>query len=1458
MQMQTPHGSPDSLRQFLQLSKKFYQLHTPKDFGYEDCDGLQYVGSVHNFGAEILLESRKLRMRKPPIPIIRPSEYFSYYFDIAYADFINTYRQPNMLMGCVKSDTMLSNHTYQLVFNDCEECNANRAEAYSDQNVHVSKFYKTTTNPILMIDDEPHPIFCNIDDVTWYFAVNDATNDMYTIEQDPLHSWKYTVTTIDMKSHVGWPFVWLCVSEMNMYPPIEWPLLDPLINNIDMRNRPLLEYGTDGNDITHLYPLTYGYPAPSGTSPLDENYPNQKYVDQLVGKDRDRFWYLKAFGYFLPNKPTGEPDERNFDVKITKIQYIHCDTESYTDGPNIIHSIVYESDFAKISLADGQPWIFRTPQEGDYDYDGVTYNNPMVACIPLQHFATNTTTEENPNPILIPAFDIQFSDGYYHKFETEINQMRAGIHLDQSPMSMKHTVDKHDSVVYNLTDFYGIPFYYASDGIYRSQMGYDTPRAHMELYAIRDDANEKNKNTYAEDLQTAAILLDVGVPVNKLYDIPSSAKAVVYYNLTKDHTYSTNKSNITSDMNMLTTIGYVNDNMFADKGDKSNPRYENAKPFVYHGNGRFSLGWNHMTSSNYGRCYLLSNDPMTYENNATSRNAKAPRTAARICDIPTSFTQLQNISGTSPTLVIDKNYVRQKASYNVNQCTRLWNGFVSHWVKGPSSLTNNWIFHDDTNLSTLRTFCQDKQWLTQHFGEINGGNDYIVDKININSMTISILNPGEDYVPGDEVGFNIGGRFLRFEIATVNNGGIASYQNLSINDSIPDQTGTLISLSIPLANFDDIVTTYQLSTLSGTGHDGSIKIIIDEVAWNRYKSRQLFDQEDIDKNQWYYELTYVTSGQTEPPGWNQWYYNTYTQSGEYPNYIYTQVPESDPPPTWEPYTYYTKERVQKRTILPRPSGGGLYAFLRYPNINGINVIGYDNELEDWDLSTMTQISGELERGDPYYDDTSTKEQRTLLNTFLYNNLINQNFEQDDILSGIKNGSKTISVHAKEMSYEPDEGITREALMNGDDLHQLVNDTGMNAWNAYIGIVPSTTDNTKFYTITWLFDMNASHIVDGNNQNLLFPARSDGIHVNDYDNSWSSIKFNKRNGMLIPFMYDILHKTFDTYVEHGGTLKLTNQSDMRLSELLPMNTAQYPSDAQMLHSGSAANFNIYQFKHLYLDELNTLRDDLYQYNGDQLYQMAIEMFGDQPSILTEFYSYETTEYASNTLYTVDKLLTQHLTTVDYEMQHVYAIDTMLIDTTSNEMYRALKPFVSANVDNDLRRSLMRDVYLGNLEYVSMKPVYPDDKLYRTIRAFTSTTIDEDLENGNIVYVGLSSKVSDIINYMMENDPYLNPLKYSGEDTLYVEKDHLMNTTPTGGFIPLMDTVEDMNTVNGVHVTVNPLYVFRLENFSVSLLDNYRVYDGDVDISEQSMLIINVGGQYRQYVFNNNKWEWNYHS
>ncbi len=56
LRMKTPMASPDSIRALLQLSKQRYNLYTKRNVGYTDIDGLQYVGTIENFGSEMLLE----------------------------------------------------------------------------------------------------------------------------------------------------------------------------------------------------------------------------------------------------------------------------------------------------------------------------------------------------------------------------------------------------------------------------------------------------------------------------------------------------------------------------------------------------------------------------------------------------------------------------------------------------------------------------------------------------------------------------------------------------------------------------------------------------------------------------------------------------------------------------------------------------------------------------------------------------------------------------------------------------------------------------------------------------------------------------------------------------------------------------------------------------------------------------------------------------------------------------------------------------------------------------------------------------------------------------------------------------------------------------------------------------------------------------------------------------------
>lgn len=1379
MQTQTPYGSPDSLRQFLQLRKQFYNLHVTADTGFEDCDGLQYSSSIQNFGAEILLESRKMRMRRPPVPIVKPNRYFSYYFNITYSDYIDSYEQSNMLMGCVKSNTMMSNHTYQLLFEDCEIVNVIRSNSYSDKRVHVTKFYRTTTDPKLVIDDSESydiQIASSLSDnkPTWYFAINSTTDGLY--EATEVGS-GFQIKTTDLKQYVDLPFIWVCDPQLNMFPPFKWKI-KPI--GSQMRDLFKFAHGMDGNGVDHLYPLTYS------------NYPSGE------------VWYIKAHGYFN-NNPT---DERNFGVQISRIEFVHVSDLSFTMEP--IESFTFEPDdeFTKLTLHKYytvfmDSWEFRIPQEGDYDYDAVTYNNPMVACAWLHHFSGNQDPE---NHLLLAAFNVINKNQYFNRIETEINQARFGVHLDNTAASSKHTVDKHYTIVNDLSKFDGIPLYFG-DADYRTDMGYNTHHTHMELYAIRDDANDPITNEHPMDRQTAAIIIDSGIPINDTHRMPSNTKPVIVYDLThafQKPAYKTNSEYIISTVNYLSTIGYVDDAFF---GDTSIEKYAKASRFIYHGNGYFSLGMVDIGSDNYGRCYLLTNDPASYENNATAKNKKASATAARVCDIPTSFTQLQNIEGQSPTLLIDPFYVRQKASFGKTEYLKLWNEFVSRCFKTRS----NPIYE---SIQSLVTSGQDQRDVMLQNGDISFNQITVIIGNGRNQVKPEINNAGTGYAIGDQFGFNVCGIFLRGVVDTVTtdeNHGIETF-TLSIDTTVPGYDGMDYArgITIPIENFKSSQTFYELNTLTGTGHDATIQITIPNTKWGEY---QIYQSR--------YRLTF-----------------------------------------------------------PTPSIGSIYAFLHYKNYDGISVIGYntsDPENCVWDESTVVQLTGDLEVGDPYYDDPSTQKKRTVENSFMYNILNNQNYEDDHILDKIS-GGKSIDVQYKRMQYDASEGITVEKIISNEDLHQIMNDCGMNTWNSFLALVPSSTSITHFYAIAWMYDMNASYYPNENqrnNHNLIIPSNSSN-HINDYDDSWSKIKFNVINGKIIPYMYDIMHKTIDSYSYDNHVLKKTDETTTSLRNIIATIPSSKPSDVREILNGNTLNYNLYRYNHFdKLNEINRLRNTYYQMTSSELYDLAINMYGND-TIVSRYYSYTTHEYQLNTYYTIGSLITKQTTMLNYEMRHVYGGNLLIVDTTTNEVYRSLKPFVSAYVQVPpgedekiyLRRALEQDIGLRNIEYVSQKPDHPVYQSYRALTSFTSSSvsIDEDIENGNLQYIGPFTLSQNLINYIIQN-MNTNPHVY---DTGSVILNNELNETPSvpednpiGGFVPLLDTIDDMNTVNGRRVNTDPLYVFRLypkdeNSFNVNTLNelNYRVYDGDVDISLESMLMVKVGSQYRQYIFNGEAWEWNY--
>lgn len=805
--VETPYASPDSLRAFLQTSKQFYELHTARNIGYTDMDDLQYTGTVENFGAELLLETRKQRMNRPPSGMLTISEGLEQYFDIMPSDFINTYDQQNMLMAVVKPNAMVPYRTYQIHFSRCDEVRVLRSEASGDFPVRISTFIKTRSAPILYVDEYDAingttrrlevPLFAG-ENTTYYFAINAMTESLISEKAGS------TILTVDIKEHVGLPFIWFCADEMQMLPPLKTR------NNVDRKGHPLLVPGTNGQDTTFLYPYAYG----------ENNLPDVK------GIEEEAWWYIKAYGDF---HPAGNNVESNYNVAIKKIEFVLAKNAVYNKDVIATHTIILDANQndARVTLCryGNQSWGFRTPVPGDYDYDGVTYKNVTCAHMPLMRF---NDALKGDNPEMIPAFQVRFADKYYHMYESEINHMTAGIHVDYTTDYSDNSVDKKFGVIHDLGDFDGLPKYF------KYFLDRTIHRPHVEMYAIRDDANVRNQK--AMDKQTAAIILDAGVPQNDLKEIAADMESVIHYD--HDRVYTSDEDKIVSTVNFLSDVVYVDGNHLADchcNDCADNPR------FVYHGGRTFSLSIIEFDPEmEMGRGYLITNDPASYENNETMRQQKAPRTMARICDIPTSFSQLVNIKGVSPTLVVDPKYIRQGASYNEADFRRLWNDLQTRWYYtfktvprryGRSYITaifvhDPTVFTDGPNGDHIETVYRETVFPDQY-----------LNMMDTSSYTITLIDPGNSYGINDTFGFNIGGVYLRGEVTELTDDGtqgILSY-TIKLDDRIVGMTddgiSTNLDVKIPLANFESQETVYALETISGNGKDARLKISIDSSIW---------------------------------------------------------------------------------------------------------------------------------------------------------------------------------------------------------------------------------------------------------------------------------------------------------------------------------------------------------------------------------------------------------------------------------------------------------------------------------------------------------------------------------------------------------------------------------------------------------------------------------------------------
>ena len=656
---QTPYASPDTLRAKLHMDKKFYDAHTKQSVEYQHVTQTHNIGTVENWGAEMLLSTRKLKMNRPPLGDIILSKEFYDYFTLKNDDNIETYAQENAIMCVLKPNTCRDGKEIYVRFENVEKLILPRAFSSSEKLLFPHVVWRTKTPPKLVVNNAGDALNGTFDlvasskddklgDVTYWFETTIPTTNQNVedyLERNLLDSNYCTDSVIQTIPLELWceeqPFVWLTFSKLKTLPDCDLP------NNIGWNNRPIFTAGSDGHGKHFLYPFLYG----------NDNYPEER-----TPENSD--WQVRLYSCYVFGME-GAPSSfsENKTQYIKRIQFVHYkNNDPYTPENHLgVINIDLPQDHIRFRMVNNEEryqkskwgddrWSYRKAVEGDWDYDGITYVNPVYAYI--NGFISNNNTSNTSLPAYRqPFLEILPDKTSVNWHSWDMNPIEIGTHVDYTTDFSMNGVKKKNGTVFNLGDFDGLPRYY------HQKLPRDTHRSHVELYSMKDNPNVYTQQ--AMDRRVATVIVDAGVPQNDFPSIEEDMESAITFQ--SNRTYITDENKILTMNNVKSDIGFSSRIEF---GDITMSRYEKASPFIYHGQRNFSLGMlGYDNELEKGRVYYLSNDTIAYDNNAISDLTKPPRTMARIADIPTDTSQLVSIKGKAPTLITDEKYTRTEMSY---------------------------------------------------------------------------------------------------------------------------------------------------------------------------------------------------------------------------------------------------------------------------------------------------------------------------------------------------------------------------------------------------------------------------------------------------------------------------------------------------------------------------------------------------------------------------------------------------------------------------------------------------------------------------------------------------------------------------------------------------------------------------------------------------------------------------
>ena len=813
----------------LDQERKHWLLKTDKKKWEQDkVTGDTYQGQVDNLGTDIIVETEKLAL-KYDMSILpwMPNTNLDKIFSLSPSAFTYSAAVNGLMFARIESINyplgrdLTDYHNYKIQFRRCEECLIPFGGSSDTSDVFVGRWLKTSYPPVLMLLNDSGTYMDlgiqfddSVTNVVYYYPLESTLQPIPISETS---SGTYTTNALISDQQIGYPAFWFTCDQTNNGPTVS------IKNNTSSVGQQLMMVGNPGNASKYRAKLYVDVDGNLDCTP--DGSPTSGWYVACQPKNGYVF-NGNATDFSVPLRPSG--------IAIGDHQL----------------GVSLSSDDSVITMSPNTAW---------------EYINASSYRIPLSTFDGNCINVAS-NP-LTSIFDIHFDeripfDGVTHDIGF------AGIRMSSSN---DHS-DMYPKYPHELNTWTGLPEWL------READGYSPE--HTAIYAIH------NTPTYTpgspETRQTAALLLDPGKSKNDRDD-----EIIDKYNRT--HPYVQVLLNNKPTSQELAELEYAYDH--EDVGSveyavrlmddfkelipygtwKNDPDTYSAK-YIWDGVypdppydrshdseqfweievlriimiGAFHVWLMHdyieslteaFENDERGRVYVLSNDSIYYVNNNATAYPKPERTVARICDIPTSAMQLNGISGLSPTQVVDPKYVRQEASYNLEDKNRLYNDMASRWVR-PNvydkygiiiQTDDKFVFNSIENLNRVDLINHNNFRVLEN----------LVPEVDPTKVSVASIYTGGTGYAVDDIGvIMVGGFAFTYMVTSVND--VGCVLDVSVT---PSKTDTTVHLS----NFDmnpggeGITVPYGTSPTKGNGTGLKIRLQIADFESLQIKKGAIFD-----------------------------------------------------------------------------------------------------------------------------------------------------------------------------------------------------------------------------------------------------------------------------------------------------------------------------------------------------------------------------------------------------------------------------------------------------------------------------------------------------------------------------------------------------------------------------------------------------------------------------------------